>query len=490
MAEDRFVIGVDVGTQSAKVMIFAASGEVVAEGHQALRPLEIPAPNRAVHPDDDLWDGVVAAIREAVAGFVAVGRDVASIEAMGICIIRCCRALLRADGTLAHPVINWMDERLDHPHAHEDQYGEVSHVTTSSGYIGLRLTGERVDTSANLIGWWPVDDLTLDWSDDPDRWTSCNLRRDQVFDLVRPGERIGGLTADVAALLGLPGGLPVVATAHDKAVEALGSGALAPGVGLVSLGTYIAAMTHGVRHVPDAESFWTFPASLPGHHLYECWGVRRGMWSISWFRDEFGAAAIADAEAADVSMEDLLNAEAAQVPVGSDGLLTVHDWAAPPQAPFRKGALVGFDGRHTRAHVYRSMLEGIALRLKTHMDPMAVELDQPFTELIVSGGGANSDVMMQILADVHGVPATRNRLRSSAAIGSAVNAGMYAGIWSSPADATSVLVQRDDTFEPVPEHTTLYARLAEIEASIHEHLDPVTQALAELDVEQPETGSR
>ena len=72
MTEDRFVIGVDVGTQSAKVMIFAASGEVVAEGHQALRPLEIPAPNRAVHPEDDLWDGVVAAIREAVAGFVAV----------------------------------------------------------------------------------------------------------------------------------------------------------------------------------------------------------------------------------------------------------------------------------------------------------------------------------------------------------------------------------------------------------------------------------
>ena len=98
--------------------------------------------------------------------------------------------------------------------------------------------------------------------------------------------------------------------------------------------------------------------------------------------------------------------------------------------------------------------------------------------------------MMQILADVHGVPATRNRLRSSAAIGSAVNAGMYAGIWSSPADATSALVQRDDTFEPVPEHTTLYALLAEIEASIHEHLDPVTQALAELDAEQPETGSR
>ena len=481
MTEARFVIGVDVGTQSAKVMIFAATGDVVAEGHQALRPLEIPSPNRAVHPDDDLWDGVVAAFHTAVARFVAAGHNVADIEAMGICVIRCCRALLRADGTLAHPVINWMDERLDHPHAHEAQYGEVSHVTTSSGYIGLRLTGQRVDTSANLIGWWPIDDLTHDWSEDPEQWTSCNLHRDQVFDLVQPGERIGGLTPDAAALLGLPEGLPVIATAHDKAVEALGSGALEPGVGLVSLGTYIAAMTHGARHVADADSFWTFPASLPGQHLYECWGVRRGMWSVSWFRDEFGAAAVADAADAGVPVEELLNAEAAHVPVGSDGLLTIHDWAAPPHAPYRKGALIGFDGRHTRGHLYRSLLEGIALRLKTHMDPMAAELQQPFTHLIVSGGGANSDVMMQILADVHGVPATRNRLRSSAAIGCAVNAGLYAGIWSTPTDATNVLVERDDTFEPVPAHTAHYARMAEIEASIHEHLDPVTQAISALD---------
>ncbi|MEM9203467.1 MAG: FGGY-family carbohydrate kinase, partial [Actinomycetota bacterium] len=295
------------------------------------------------------------------------------------------------------------------------------------------------------------------------------------------GEPIGGLSADAAATLGLPEGLPVIATAHDKAVEALGSGALEPGVGLVSLGTYIAAMTHGPRHIADAESFWTFQASIPGQYLFECWGVRRGMWSVSWFRDEFGAAAVAAAAEAGTSVEDVLNAEAAEVPAGCDGLLTIHDWAAPPHAPFRKGAMIGFDGRHTRGHIYRSILEGIALRLKTHMDPMATELGQPFTHLIVSGGGANSDVMMQILADVHGVPVSRNRLRSSAAIGCAVNAGISAGIWATPADATAVLVQRDDTFEPDAAATAHYARLAVIEATIHDHLDPVTEAIAALD---------
>ncbi|MDG1366673.1 MAG: FGGY-family carbohydrate kinase [Acidimicrobiales bacterium] len=471
MAEQQFVIGVDVGTQSAKVLIFAASGEVVAHGQHSLRPLEIPSPNRAIHPNDDLWDGTVSAFRAAVAAFTAAGYDTAAIAAMGVCVIRCCRVLLRADGSLAHPVINWMDERLDHPHAHEQQYGEVSHITTSSGYVGLRLTGERVDTCANLIGWWPIDDLTLDWSDDPERWETCRLSRDQVFDLVQPGEQIGGLIASVAAELGLPEGLPVIATAHDKAVEALGSGVLDPGVGLVSLGTYIAAMATGEAHIADAESFWSFQAAIPGRYLYECWGVRRGMWSVSWFRDQFGAGAT----------EDELNSEAAGVSPGSDGLLTVHDWAAPPHAPFRKGAIVGFDGRHTRAHVYRSILEGIALRLKNHMDPMADELGQPFTGLVVSGGGANADVMMQILADVHGVPVSRNRLRSSAAIGCAVNAGMFAGVWSSSVEAADRLVQRDDTFEPIARNTERYARLAAIEAGLHEHLDPITEAISALE---------
>ena len=485
MTGARFVIGVDVGTQSAKVMIFAETGAVVAQGHQPLQPLAIPAPNRAVHPDDDLWDGLVAAFAGAMTEFRAEGHDPARIEAMAICIIRCCRVMLRADGSLAHPVINWMDERLDQPHTHDEEYGDVTHVTTSSGYIGLRLTGERTDTCANLIGWWPVDDVTMDWSTDPTRWAECRLQRNQVFDLVKPGERLGGLTAEAAAALGLPVGLPVIATAHDKAVEALGAGVLEPGVGLVSLGTYIAALTHGPRHVLDAESFWTFQAAMPGHYLYECWGVRRGMWSVSWFRDQFGAAAVADLEAeagaTGRSVEDVLGDEAAAVPAGSDGLLTIHDWAAPPHAPFRKGAVVGFDGRHTRAHIYRSVLEGIALRLKTHMDPMAAELDQPFTELVVSGGGANSDLMMQILADVHGVPAARNRIRSSAAIGCAISAGLFAGLWASPAEATAALVERDDTVEPIAVNTDRYAKLAQVEATVHQHLDPITTALSGLD---------
>jgi sugar (pentulose or hexulose) kinase len=154
---------------------------------------------------------------------------------MGICIVRCCRALLKENGELAYPVINWMDKRLNKPYEYIDAYREVRYITTTSGYITHRLTGEFKDTCANYIGWWPMDNDRLDWSTDPAVWQSCNLTRDRVLDVVKPGEILGYLSERAAQQIGLPAGLPVVATAHDKAVEALGAGSLDEGVALISL---------------------------------------------------------------------------------------------------------------------------------------------------------------------------------------------------------------------------------------------------------------
>lgn len=117
----------------------------------------------------------------------------------------------------------------------------------------------------------------------------------------------------------------MVATANDKAVEALGCGLRSPDTLLVSLGTYVAGMTTGPRNVKNATDFWTNYASLPHSYLYESGGVRRGMWTVSWYRDLLGEEAVAEARAAGVSVEDHLNSEAAKVAPGSDGLMTVLD---------------------------------------------------------------------------------------------------------------------------------------------------------------------
>ncbi|MCF6249333.1 MAG: sugar kinase [Desulfobacula sp.] len=478
----KYLMAVDVGTQSAKVIIFDLDGNIICQGTKELRKLDIPAPLLAEHPDDDLWDTLKTAFQIVMNRFKNdAGGDAGDILAMGICIIRCCRVLLKSNGRLAHPVINWMDKRLNSPYEYCDGYGDVQYVTTSSGYITHRLTGEFKDTCANYIGWWPMDNDTCDWSQDPKAMNTCNIPRDMLFDLVKPGDILGTISEKISRSTGIPQGLPVVATAHDKAVEALGAGSLAPGTALISLGTYIGAMVHGHKNMKDSKNFWSFQAAVPGQYLYECMGVRRGMWTVSWFCDQFGSKIIDDAKQLNLSIEEMFNRQAEQIPPGCEGLLTIHDWAPPAEAVFRKGVMLGFDGRHTRAHIYRSILEGIAFTMKNHMDKMADELAAPIEKLIISGGGANSKVFMQIFADVFGIKAHRNQMKGSAAVGCAINAGMAVGVFDSYDQAIRKMVRKGDSFGPDSGNHRLYSCLNDrVYSHANQYLDPLLRKLSPM----------
>lgn len=484
----KYLMGVDVGTQSAKVVIFDLEGSIVCQGHHLLRKMTIPAPLLAEHPDDDLWEALKMAFQKVMTRFRdELKKNPRDILAMGICIIRCCRVLLKADGTLAYPVISWMDKRLNSPYVYQDTYGDVRYVTTSSGYITHRLTGQYKDTCANYIGWWPMDDDTGEWSLDTGVLDACNIPRTMLFDVVKPGTILGHITGKAAGFIGVPEGLPVVATAHDKAVEALGAGTLVPGTALISLGTYIGAMVQGDKNIKTAQNFWPFQAAIPGQYLYECMGVRRGMWTVSWFCEQFGQGILHDAGKENISIETLFNREAETVPAGCEGLLTIHDWAPPAEAVYRKGVMLGFDGRHTRAHIYRSLLEGIAFTMKNHMDKMTGELGQPIKKLVISGGGANSDVLMQIFADVFGIPAGRNQMRGSASIGCVMNAGMAVGAFASYGEAAEKMVRMEDDFIPNPENHKFYTALNDtVYKHASTHLDPILKALSPLVDNLPE----
>ncbi len=478
----QYLMGVDVGTQSAKVIITDLDGNIVSQGSHPLRKIEIPAPKLAQHPDDDLWDALKHAFGQVMVRFnERVGGDVRDILAMGICVIRCCRAMLKTNGELAHPLLGWMDRRLNDPYQHEDAFGDVRYVTTSSGYITHCLTGEFKDTCANYIGWWPMDDDTLTWSADDKLFKDCNLSRNMLFDVVKPGEILGCLTKASAKVTGLWEGMPVVATAHDKAVEALGAGSLANGTGLISLGTYIGALVHGSENKKNAEHFWAFQASMPGRYLYECIGVRLGMWTISWFCDQFGKGIVKEAQNNGLPIEEWFNLEAEKVPPGCEGLLTIHDWAPPLDAVYRKGVMFGFDGRHTRAHIYRSILEGIAFTVKNHMDKMNAELNNTLDHLIISGGGANSNLFMQIFSDVFGVPVRRNMVKGSASIGCAINAGMAVNAFCSYDEAIQRMVHKDDVFTPDLSNTAFYRKLNDnVYKNVNPHFDPLLQELSKL----------
>ncbi len=475
-----YLIGIDCGTQSAKVVVYDASGIAVAGGQQALQPMSRPRHGIAIHPDDDLWDSIAVASRQALAAFDG---DPNEIVGVGLCPIRCCKAFLRSDGSLAEPVISWMDDRAYQPYVPDEPapgVPPVTYATTSSGYLGHRLTGEFRDTAANNIALqWPIDTDTWQWIGDQALYAEFGVRRDMLLELQMPGDVIGRVTSAAAEATGIPAGIPVVSTANDKAVEMLGSGSLGETTALVSLGTYIAAMVHGHENHKAPTAFWTNFACIPNRYLYESNGVRRGMWTLTWFLDLLGDEVAERATATGLSREAYIEREAAQVPAGSDGLMTVLDWLATTDKPFRKGIMLGFDARHSRGHVYRSILEAIALTMKHHTDAMCDELGITLTEIVVSGGGSNSALFMQIFADVFGIPASRSvdgggggGGGGGAGLGAAICAAAATGVYPDIETAAAHMVTGRESFRPDPVNRVVYERIATtVYHDIRDHTD-------------------
>ncbi|MCK2036144.1 sugar kinase [Microbacterium sp. SSW1-49] len=449
-----YVIAIDNGSQSTKVLIVDGDGVVHAGSRVPLRPYATPSPGRWEHPDDDLWDSVVAAVREALGRFDG---DPSEIRGVGLCTIRFCRAVLRADGSLAQPVMSWMDERL--PRAYEREVDDAAYVTTSSGHIGHRLTGERRDAAGNYQGMWPIDTERWAWSGDAAEYARSGMDPRMLFELVAPGEPLGEVTVKAARLTGLPAGIPVIATSNDKAVEALGAGLRDEGDALLSLGTYVATMTVGDRPLAANADVWTNFGAEPGAYLYESNGVRRGMWTVSWFRDLISSAGHG-------ATEEELNLGAAEVPIGAGGIVAALDWLAPPDEPWRRGALVGFDGTQGRFHIYRAILEALAIETAGSDDRAREVLGRGRRELVVTGGGSSSSLMLRILAAVYRVPVRTPLVRDAAGMGAAICAAVGVGMHPTWDGAVDAMVHVGDRIEVDPEAVHAYREVAKTYATV------------------------
>jgi sugar (pentulose or hexulose) kinase len=137
----------------------------------------------------------------------------------------------------------------------------------------------------------------------------------------------------------------------------------------------------------------------------------------------------------------------------------VLDWLAPTDKPFRKGVMLGFDARHTRAHGYRSILEAIALTMQDKVDAMADELGTQLREIVISGGGSSSPLFMQIFADVFGIPASRASGPSGASLGAAICAAVATGVYPDLATAVARMEKPRESFAPNTGNTDVYRRM-------------------------------
>lgn len=467
----RYVLAVDSGSQSTKVSVVDERGGVHARGQVPLRPYALAAGGHAVHPDDDLWDSLCGATQRALDDFAG---DPAAIEAVGLCGIRFCRALLDGDGRLTEPVLSWMDDRVALPLGQTDP--AVATVTSAGGYLTVRLTGERRDSAASFQGVWPIDPVTRRWSSSRSELERTGMPLALLPDLVDPGGLLGHVTDEAGAATGLPVGLPVHATANDKAVEALGCGLLDGDDVLLSLGTYVAAMAVAGPPVAGDTAYWVNASAVPGRTLHESAGIRRGMWTTSWLRDLVGSAAPDLVDPAEVLQ--WLDDGARHVPPGCGGLVTVPDWLAPDHAPHRRGMVIGLDGSHGPHHLYRSILEGIALTMRGHTEAMEAALGRPPGRVLVAGGGSRSDLMMQIVADVFGRPAVRPGVADAAGIGAAVCAAVGHGIHPDVETAVRAMTRPGDTFSPDPSAQRRYERVHEVYRDLSELTDALLRRLA------------
>ena len=158
--------------------------------------------------------------------------------------------------------------------------------------------------------------------------------------------------------------------------------------------------------------------------------------------------------------------------------MTLPDWLAPAGEPWRRGAMLGFGAEHGPHHVHRSVLEGLVLRMRGHVEALEASLGRTPGELLVSGGGSRSDLVMQLVADATDRPTRRLAVPDAAGTGAAICAAVGAGLHPDAPAAVAAMVRPGEAFEPDPDAAATYAGLAAVHAALPGLTDAAFRAMA------------
>ena len=495
------VIGIDSSTTASKAVVWDAQGRTVAEG-RATFELSSPRPGYGEQNPEDWWTATRTAIRRA-----AQSVDARRIAAISITHQRETFACLTEEGHPLRPAMLWLDSRATKEVA---EYGteKVHKVTgkppnpTPAWYKLLWLrehepeTLERtqrvVDVQGYLVhrilgGWktcWAsadplgvVDMTTFDY--DQELLDAVGLHREQLPELFEPGAVFGEIPRDVADDLNVPPGIPLVAGVGDGQSAGLGTGLVEPGMAYINLGTGLVSGSYSDSYETGME-FRVLSGAVPRTYVFETL-MGGGTYNVSWFVDKFSGF---DPKALGLglSAEQILETGAAQLPPGSEGLLTLP-YLSGALTPYwdtaARGTMVGLSGSHGKAHVYRSLLEGMAFEQRLMYEGAEPKLSKPLERLVVLGGGSRSPVWCQIMADVLKRPLQVALEAESTCLGSGMLAAAAAGLSPSIPEAARALAATGAEYLPDDDRAQTYDGLYAVYRDIYPRLKDTYAALRE-----------
>ena len=480
-------LGIDVGTGGTRALVIDGQGSIVASASAEHENFASPRPGWAEQDPHDWWKACGIAVRNALQ---TSGLQPGDIACVGFSGQMHGAVLLDSADEVVRPAIIWCDQRSEAQSRELEQmfgrdtlirltcnppltnftltkflwvreneprnWNRVAHVMLPKDYVRFRLTGERAIDMADASGTLLLDVTNRRWS--AEVLNKTGIKENLLPALFESPQVCGKVSAAGAEATGLRAGTPVVAGAGDQAAGAVGMGIARAGAVSATIGTSGVVFASTDRPAMDPQGrLHTFCHAIPGR--WHVMGVTQAAGlSLRWYRDQFGAASpglqkpgVQKNDGRDPY--DVFAEEAGTVPAGSEGAFWVPylmGERTPHLDPNARAALVGLTASHTRAHVIRAILEGVAYSLKdsfTIFDEMKI----PVTSIRLGGGGARSPLWRQIQADVYGREVEIVAAEEGAAYGAAILAGTGAGGWSSVEQACDAFVKVAKRIAPNPQ---------------------------------------
>ncbi len=479
------VIGIDSSTTACKAIAFDRRGRTLAEGRASIA---ISNPKMGWFEQDvALWTGSATTALKQVTAKISKDR----IAAIAISNQRESFAQFDENGRVLRPGTLWLDERahvevkeiaqevgLDRLHAlsgipnditpcrtrcrwlakHEPKvWRRTAKTAEVHGVLSHFLTGEWKTSTSSASPMGVLDAKTYDWSDI--LLKAAKLRRDMLPTLVASGEIMGTVTADAAKRTGLKAGTPVVAGGGDGQCAGAGANTFLKGRAYLNLGTASVSGSYGETYVIDP-SFRSLVAVGGTGYSFET-AIRTGTYLVTWLVERM----FHQNPAKNPKIFSQLEAEAKAVPIGSRGLVLIPYFSGimtPYWDADGRGVLAGLSGSHTRADIYRAMMEGIALE-QAMMTNRVAAATSPIDHYAIVGGGSRSNLWCQIVADASGRDVKRLETAEASALGAAMAAARGAGWFKTVAEAAAAMSGKPSKiFRPRTKEARAYAELLSI----------------------------